>query len=618
MPPPPLAAAPPPTTATALVHHYTRLLFAATSASAAASLRALLPIHARAVVLGISANPAFATTLLAAAAPACLAYARRVFDAAPRRDAYMWNTLLRAHAHSRAHARDALALYARMRAAGVAPDHYTYPIVLPACAAARAPRLGRAAHGDAVRFALARDGFISSALIAMYCQQGEMRDAERVFAERGDARTVVPWTAMVAGYAQNCFFGEAVALFGDMVAAGVLPNEITLISFLPCLQGQEWLSVGEMVHGFVVKLGFDANVPMMNALISMYGKCGSAPMARALFHGMSSRTLVSWNTMVAMYEKHGDGVQAIKFFRRMLTEKVGFDCVTLVSVLSACALSGALDTGKWVHELARSHGFDTDARIGNVLVDMYAKCGEIAYAREVFDGLCGHNVVSWSAMINAYANHGEAEEALKFFSLMRNEGVRPNSFTFTAVLKACCHSGLVDEGLKHFNSIATDYQMSPTLEHYACMVDMLGRAGRLVEAYGIIRGMPIRPDKCVWGAFLGGCRLHGMVELAEYVAKDLFDSGSNDVKFYVLMANMYFEAGMLEDAERIRGTMKEMELKKTAGHSLVCTDKERIAVVRYPLDRLSLRMFSAVSILIEDNVQPEVPTKSFIKKQLTK
>ncbi|XP_062198000.1 pentatricopeptide repeat-containing protein At3g12770-like [Phragmites australis] len=577
MPPSGLSALPP----TAAVRHYTRLLAAAASSSTA-SLRVLLPIHARAVILSISVNPAFATSLLAAAAPASLAYARRVFDAAPLRDAYMWNTLLRAHAHHQSSAADTLALYKRMRASGIAPDHYTYPIVLPACAAARALWLGRAAHGDAVRFALAGDGFVRSALIAMYCQVGEMADAERVFAESGGdgSRTVVSWTAMVAGYAQNCFFGEAVALFGTMVAEGVLPNEITLISFLPCLQGQEWVAAGEMVHGFVLKLGFDANIPLVNALIAMYGKCGSMAMAEALFDGMTTRSLVSWNTMVAMYEQHGDTVEAIKFFRRMLTEKVGFDCVTLVSVLSACARSGALETGKWVHEFARSHGLDTDARIGNVLVDMYAKCGEIAYAREVFDCLRGRGVVSWSAMISAYANHGEPEEALKLFSLMKCEEVRPNSFTFTAVLMACGHSGLVDEGLKHFNSILTDYQMSPTLEHYACMVDMLGRAGRLVEAYEIIRGMSVRPDKCVWGAFLGGCRLHGNLELAEFVAKDLFQSGSNDVTFYVLMSNMYFEAGLLEDAERMRKAMKEMELKKTAGRSLVCTNRERRAFMR--------------------------------------
>ncbi|KAL6645949.1 hypothetical protein ACP70R_017557 [Stipagrostis hirtigluma subsp. patula] len=569
---------PPPPTSTAVVHHYTRLL-----AAAAGSLHALLPIHARAVVRGFSGNPAFATSLLAAAAPASLAYARRVFDAAPSRDAYMWNTLLRAHAHSHAsHAADTLALYKRMRAVGIAPDHYTYPIVLPACAAARAPRLGRAAHGDAVRFALAGDGFVRSALIAMYCQEGEVADAERVFVESGGdgSRTIVSWTAMVAGYVQNCFFGEAVAMFGAMVCQGVLPNEITLISFLPCLQGPEWLAAGEMVHGFVVKLGFDANVPLVNALIAMYGKCGSIAMAKALFEGMAARSLVSWNTMVAMYEQCGNAVQAIKFFRRMLTEKVGFDCVTLVSVLSACARSGALQTGKWVHEFARSHGLNTDARIGNVLVDMYAKCGEIGYAREVFDCLHGRSVVSWSAMISAYANHGEPEEALKLFSLMKCEGVRPNSFTFTAVLVACGHSGLVDEGLKHFNSILTEYQMSPTLEHYACMVDMLGRAGRLAEAYEIIRGMPMWPDKCVWGAFLGGCRLHSNLDLAEFVAKDLLQSGSNDVTFYVLMSNMYFEAGMLEDAERMRRAMKEMELKKTAGHSLVCTNRERRSLMR--------------------------------------
>ncbi|OQU83131.1 hypothetical protein SORBI_3005G081000, partial [Sorghum bicolor] len=338
----------------------------------------------------------------------------------------------------------------------------------------------------------------------------------------------------------------------------------------PCAAlGQEWLDAGEMVHGFVIRSGFDANIPLANALIAMYGKCGSIPMAEALFEGMAVRSLVSWNTMVAIYEQHGDVVEAIKFFHRMLTEKVGFDCVTLVSVLSACGRSGALETGKWVHEFARSHGLDADARIGNVLVDMYAKCGEIADARKVFDCLHVRGVVSWSAMISAYANHGDSEEALKLFCLMKSEGVRPNSFTFTAVLVACGHSGLVNEGLKHFNSILSDYQMSPTLEHYACIVDMLGRAGRLVEAYEIIRGMSLCPDKCVWGAFLGGCKLHSNLELAEFVAKDLFQSGSNDVTFYVLMSNMYFEAGMLEDAERIRRAMKEMELKKTAGHSAV-------------------------------------------------
>ncbi|CAN6374768.1 unnamed protein product [Urochloa humidicola] len=559
----------PPPAAAAVAHRYTRLITAAASSSPA-SLRALLPIHARAVVLGVSGNPAFATSLLAAAAPASLAYARRVFDAAPERDAYMWNTLLRAHAHSQSHAADALALYKRMRAAGVAPDHYTYPIVLPACAAVRAPRLGRAAHGDAVRFALVGDGFVRSSLIAMYFQEGDVADAERVFAEcHGSSQTVVSWTAMVAGYVQNYFFGEAVALFGRMITEGVRPNEITLISFLPCLQSQDWLDAGEMVHGFAIKLGFDANIPLVNALIAMYGKCGSIAMAEALFEGMKVRSLVSWNTMVAMYEQHEHAVKAIKFFCRMLTEKVGFDCVTLISVLSACACSGDLDTGRWVHEFARNHGLDTDARVGNVLVDMYAKCGEIANAREVFDGLHVRSVVPWSAMISAYANHGESAEALKLFSLMKSEGVMPNSITFTGVLVACGHSGDVDEGLKHFNSMLTDYQMSPTLEHYACMVDMLGRAGRLLEAYEIIRGMTMCPDKCVWGAFLGGCRLHGNLELAEFVAQDLFQTGSNDVTFYVLMSNMYFEAGMLEDAERMRSAMKEMELKKTAGCSAV-------------------------------------------------
>ncbi|KAK3118680.1 hypothetical protein QOZ80_9BG0704020 [Eleusine coracana subsp. coracana] len=578
----PLAVPPALPRAAALVQQYTSLVRAG-AASSPPSLRSLLRIHASAVVLGIFGDPAFATSLVNAAAAAdSLPYARRVFDAAPSRDAYMWNTLLRVHARVPDSAADALALYKQMRAAGVVPDHYTYPIVLSSCAAVRAPRLGRAAHGDAVRFALAGGGFVRSALIAMYCQEGAVADAEKVFVESGSdgSRTVVLWTAMVAGYAQNCLFSEAIAVFGNMVSQGVLPNEITLISFLPCLHGQDWLAAGQMVHGFVVKLGYDANVPLVNALIAMYSKCGRMAMAEALFNGMTVRSLISWNTMVAMHEQYGDAIRAIKFFHRMLTEKAGFDCVTLVSVLSACAQSGALETGKWVHEFARSHGLDTDARIGNILVDMYAKCGEIADAREVFDSLRERGVVSWSAMISAYANHGEPVEALNLFSMMKSEGMRPNSFTFTAVLVACGHSGLVDEGLKHFNSILTDYQISPGLEHYACIVDMLGRAGRLVEAYDIIKGMSMHPDKCVWGAFLGGCRLHGKLELAEFVANDLLQSGFIDVKFYVLMSNMYFEAGMLEDAERMRKAMKEMELSKMAGRSLVSTDRDRRSIMR--------------------------------------
>ncbi|GJN27960.1 hypothetical protein PR202_gb16028 [Eleusine coracana subsp. coracana] len=365
----PLAVPPALPRAAALVQQYTSLVRAG-AASSPPSLRSLLRIHASAVVLGIFGDPAFATSLVNAAAAAdSLPYARRVFDAAPSRDAYMWNTLLRVHARVPDSAADALALYKQMRAAGVVPDHYTYPIVL-------------------------------SALIAMYCQEGAVADAEKVFVESGSdgSRTVVLWTAMVAGYAQNCLFSEAIAVFGNMVSQGVLPNEITLISFLPCLHGQDWLAAGQMVHGFVVKLGYDANVPLVNALIAMYSKCGRMAMAEALFNGMTVRSLISWNTMVAMHEQYGDAIRAIKFFHRMLTEKAGFDCVTLVSVLSACAQSGALETGKWVHEFARSHGLDTDARIGNILVDMYAKCGEIADAREVFDSLRERNYLSTQHM----------------------------------------------------------------------------------------------------------------------------------------------------------------------------------------------------------------------------
>ncbi|KAL6137726.1 hypothetical protein ACLB2K_063015 [Fragaria x ananassa] len=304
---------------------------------------------------------------------------------------------------------------------------------------------------------------------------------------------------------------------------------------------------------------------LMNALIAFYGKCRNLETAKSLFDGLVVRNLVSWNAMITAYEQNKAGMHTIKLFCRMQNENVEYDYITIVSVISACASSGALNTGIWLHELVKRKGFGTNVSVTNALIDMYAKCGNIDLAKDVFQKLPHKSVVSWTSIIGACVSHGHGDDALMFFSMMKEEGIKPNSFTFIAVLSACRHSGLVDEGIKHFESMIKDYSLVPGVEHYACMVDLLGRAGCLLEAYKFIERMPVELDLGIWGALLSACRIYGNVELAELVAAHLSELDSP----YVLMLNIYAQAGRWEDEARLRSLMRQKELKKLPGQSFV-------------------------------------------------
>ncbi|CAL9190395.1 unnamed protein product, partial [Musa hybrid cultivar] len=526
------------------------------------SLPALKCLHAVVLKEGLAHRLPLATKLLSLAVSLSPAvdYARKLFDAAPRRDSFMWNTLLRAYADL-GPCEEVPVLYRQMHRDGLSPDPFTFPFVVRSCAVVSALREGKQAHCNAIKHGFGSNAFLQSALVTMYAQNGVISDSALVFGEMA-FRNIVSWTSMIAGYVQNSVFGKALGVFRWMLDSGTQPNEVTLVSVLPALRGSECLTSGMSIHGFVIKLGFDSHLSLANALIAVYGRCGGTSVARYLFDGMPARDSVSWSTMIAMYEQSSEGINAIKLFRRMLTEKVAPSSVTLVSVISACAASGDLETGKWVHGFARNRGLDADVRVGNALLDMYGKCGSVDAARDVFEKLAWKGgVVSWSAMIRAYAAHGQVEAAMQLFARMRYEGVRPNSFTYTSVLAACSHSGLVEEGMNHFESMR-EYGLTPTLEHCACLVDLLGRAGSLVDAYEFVKRMPSEPDVGVWGALLGACRIHGDVNLAESIWEELFRLGCSSVTLYVLMANIYAEAGRWEDAARVRDMMRGMELRK--------------------------------------------------------
>ncbi|KAF3781542.1 Pentatricopeptide repeat-containing protein [Nymphaea thermarum] len=309
-------------------------------------------------------------------------------------------------------------------------------------------------------------------------------------------------------------------------------------------------------------------------MIGGYLRMGALDLAKQLFADMSERNLVTWNTMITGFVQAGRGREALEFFHKMQrSARFDPDKITLASLISACSRLGALDQGKWIHNYMQKWGVPMDVVIETALVDMYAKCGCIKRSLEVFREMNYKDVLAWTAMISGLAIHGQGEEALDVFKQMLVEGkCKPNQVTFTGVLCACTHSGLVAEGRQYFQTMRSIYSIEPQPQHYACMVDLLGRAGLFGEAELLISNMPVEPDVFVWGALLGGCKMHGNLELGETVAQRLLSLEPLNHAFYVQLSNLYAKANRFEDAKKLRTTMKDKGIKKIPGCSLIEAD----------------------------------------------
>nr|XP_043610625.1 pentatricopeptide repeat-containing protein At5g66520-like [Erigeron canadensis] len=360
---------------------------------------------------------------------------------------------------------------------------------------------------------------------------------------------------------------------------------------------------GRIVHGFIEKLGFMSNMFVLNSLVHLYAVSGEIDDARQVFDKMSERDVVTWNIMITQLVKRGNvdeayalfcrmdernvrswtsmimgfvqcgkPKEAIDVFTKMEEEKLCPNEVTVVAVLAACADIGALDLGKRIHEFSDRSGFKKNVRICNTLIDMYIKCGYVEAARSVFDEMEERTIVSWSAMIQGLAINGHGEEALELFSKMIQLRVKPNGVTFIGLLHACSHMGMVDEGRRYFASMSRDYGIVPRIEHYGCMVDLLSRAGLLKEAREFIKNMPIKPNGVVWGALLGGCRVHKNLEMAEEAIEHLLELDPLNDGYYVVLSNIYAEAKRWEDAARVRKLMRDRGVKKTPGSSSISID----------------------------------------------
>nr|KYP73902.1 Putative pentatricopeptide repeat-containing protein At3g23330 family [Cajanus cajan] len=379
------------------------------------------------------------------------------------------------------------------------------------------------------------------------------------------------WSVMVGGFAKVGDHASCYATFREVLRCGVTPDNYTLPFVIRTSRDTKDLQMGRVIHDVVLKHGLHLDHFVCASLVDMYAKCMVVEDAQRLFERMLSKDLVTWTVMIGAYADC-NAYESLVLFDRMREEGVVPDKVAMVTVVNACAKLGAMHRARFVNEYIVRNGFSLDVILGTALIDMYAKCGSVESAREVFDRMKEKNVVSWSAMIAAYGYHGMGQEAIGLFHMMLSCAILPNRVTFVSLLYACSHAGLIEEGLRFFDSMWEEHAVTPDVKHYTCMVDLLGRAGRLDEALRLIEAMNVEKDERLWSALLGACRIHGNMELAEKAANSLLELQPQNPGHYVLLSNIYAKAGKWEKVAKFRDMMSQRKLKKVPGWTWIEVD----------------------------------------------
>lgn len=487
----------------------------------------------------------------------------KLFDELGDRDVITWNSMISGCVVNGL-AEKGLEFFKDMGSSGVSVDFATIVCALAACASSGSLTLGRAIHGHALKENFDRKLKCSNTLLDMYSKCGDLDSATRVFAKMGE-RSVVAWTSMIVGYTRVGLSKKAIELFLDMKRECIRPDSYTVSSILHACACNGSLQKGKEVHNYIRESNMQS-LPVSNALMDMYAKCGSMEESYRVFSEMPSKDIVSWNTMIGGYSKNGHPNEALKLFFEMQS-KLKPDNVTISCILPACASLGTLNKGREIHAYILRNRLSLNHYIMNALVDMYVKCGVLVLARSLFDMIPAKDLVTWTIMIAGYGMHGFGGEAVATFKKMQHEGVEPDEVSFTCILYACSHSGLIDEGWRFYDIMKNDCKIEPKLDHYACMVDLLSRAGKLSAAYKFVKAMPIKPDATIWGALLRGCRIHHDVKLAEKVAENVFELEPGNTGYYVLLANIYAEAEKWEEVKKLRERIGAHGLRKNPGCS---------------------------------------------------
>ncbi|KHN33570.1 Pentatricopeptide repeat-containing protein, mitochondrial [Glycine soja] len=428
-----------------------------------------------------------------------------------------------------------LQLFSELHLCGHSSISFFLPSVIKASSSAQCHAFGTQLHCLALKTGSHSETVVSNSIITMYFKFSDVGSARQVF-DTMPHRDPITWNSLINGYLHNGYLEEALEALNDAYLLGLVPKPELLASVVSMCGRRMGSKIGRQIHALVVvneRIG--QSMFLSTALVDFYFRCGDSLMALRVFDGMEVKNVVSWTTMISGCIAHQDYDEAFACFRAMQAEGVCPNRVTSIALLSACAEPGFVKHGKEIHGYAFRHGIS----VGNALINMYAKCGCLNGSRKMFLEMPNRDNVTWSSLISAYGLHGCGEQALQIFNEMNERGVKPDAITFLAVLSACNHAGLVAEGQRIFKQVRADCEIPLTIEHYACLVDLLGRSGKLEYALEIRRTMPMKPSARIWSSLVSACKLHGRLDIAEMLAPQLIRSEPNNAAKTGLRSNIY-------------------------------------------------------------------------------
>lgn len=502
----------------------------------------------------------------------CFDFARKIFDICLERNTEVWNTMIGGYVQNHRPV-EAIELFIQaLELDEIVFDDVTFLSALSAVSHLQELDLGQQLHAYIIKNFVALPVIVLNAVIVMYSRCNSIHTSFKVF-EKMQERDVVSWNTMISAFVQNGLDDEGLMLVYEMQKQGFMIDSVTVTALLSAASNLRNQDVGKQTHAFLLRHGIHFE-GMESYLIDMYAKSGLIKTARQIFEKNDSgdRDQATWNAMIAGYTQNGLLEEAFVAFRQMLEHNVTPNVVTIASVLPACNPMGNIELGKQLHGFSIRYLLDQNVFVGTSLIDMYSKSGVINYAANVFAKIPEKNSVTYTTMILGYGQHGMSERALSLFRSMKGCGIEPDAITFVAVLSACSYAGLVDEGLQIFDLMQQEYKIQPSTEHYCCVADMLGRVGKVVEAYEFVKELGEEGNVLeIWGSLLGSCRLHGHSELAEVVAKKLLemDTRNSMPGYHVLLSNIYAEEGNWENVDKVRKEMRERGLRKEVGCSWI-------------------------------------------------
>lgn len=489
---------------------------------------------------------------------------RKIFDSMEKKDNFVWSSMISGYTMNN-RGEEAVNFFKDMCRQRVKLDQHVFSSTLKACVEIEDLNTGVQVHGLMIKNGHQNDCFVASVLLNLYASFGELGDVEKLFRRIND-KDIVAWNSMILAQArpgQGC--GRCMQLFQELRRTTFLQIQgATLVAVLKSCENESDLPAGRQIHSLIVKSSLCRHTLVGNALVHMYSECKQIDDAFKAFVDIVRKDDSSWSSIIGTCKQNGMELEALELCKEMLADGIDFTSYSLPLCISACSQLSAICEGKQLHVFAIKSGYNRDVYVGSSTIDMYAKCGNIEESEKVFDEQLEPNEVTFNAIISGYAHHGKAQQAIEVLSKLEKNGVTPNHVTFLALMSACSHAGYVEETLHLFTMMLDKYKIKPTSEHYSCLADAYGRAGRLEEAYQIVQK---DGSESAWRTLLGACRNHNNTKIGEKSAMKMIELNPNDHAPYILLSNIYIGEGKWEEALECRDKMAKIHVKKDPGSS---------------------------------------------------